>query len=170
MLALALLLAHAASAAAPAFDAGIHGYTGAAGGVVLDMPLDQAGRTGVALMGWPARFLGLGVRLDGGSYGLYGGDMGNAFAFAESQIRIDDRWTVGAGIGTPVAWVDYYCDGPCGGEMLWEYHHPIAALTGTYHVEKGLLHIPISLRGEASAARWAVGIDVGVGLRIHRGS
>ena len=165
---LSLLVAQAAAAADPLFDAGLHGFTAAAGGAAQPMPLDQAGRAGVALMGWPGRQVGLGVRLDGGSYGIYSRDATNAFAFAEGQVRFGERWSGGLGLGTPIAWLEYACEQGACEEGLWERHHPIAALTGTWNYEKGAFHLPISARIEASAARWAVGVDVGIGLRAHR--
>ena len=167
--ALVLLLAAPASAAAPLLDGTLHAFSGAGGGTGIEMPLNLAGRVGGAAMVWPVGSVGIGLRVDGGSYGLLTRDTSNAFAFAESQVKLADRWTAGLGVGLPVAWIEYSCQGSCE-RGVWEEHHPIGALTGTLHLEEGVLHVPISARAEVGADRWAVGIDVGFGFRIHRKS
>lgn len=165
---LAALSTPAAFAADPLLDLGVRGYAGPAGGVKLEMGPDLAGRGGVALVAWPARQVGLGLRVDTGSYGIVDSDAGNTFAFAEAQVRLAEGWEAGLGVGTPVVFYDYFCaEAPCE-EGLWARHYPIAALQAVRSFEHGLLHVPVALRGEVSAARWSVGLDVGLGLRAHR--
>ena len=165
-----LALTLSSQAADPLFDATLHVWSGAAGGIALPMDPDVPLHTGFSLMGWVTPDLGLGVRIDGGTYGLVSDDAKNLFPFLEAQYRLGPHWSLGAGVGTPMIYVDYYCNSGACDDGLWERHHPVFSANVTRDFELGPLRVPLSLRGEASQPRWALGVELGVGFRVHRAS
>ena len=116
LLAVALAAPSQAASGDPLLDLTIDGYLGGGYAVSRGEGADLMGRAGAALTGWVHPRVGLGVRADRGSYGLID-DEGNAFVFAEARYRLPARdLALGAGVGSPLAWVEYYCDanaGPC---------------------------------------------------------
>ena len=157
-----------AMAADPLLDVGLTGITGAAGGVAEPMDLDIPLLVGGAVMGWVTPAIGVGLSAHGGTYGAISDDLPNLFAFVDAQYRFSPDWSAGLGIGTPVIWDEHQCfTAPCS-SGLWEEHHPILSANATRDFEIGALHLPISLRGELSQPRWALGLELGVGLRLHR--
>lgn len=163
----ALALLSPALSAEPLLDLGLTAYSGTAGGVAEPMSPDVPLMLGVHALGWVTPKVGVGARVTGGSYGVVRGDEGNAFAFVEGQVQLSPAWSAGLGVGTPVIWIEHYCvTAPC--SALWEEHHPILALDATRDLSFGHLHLPLSLRAELSQPRWAVGVDLGVDLRLFR--
>jgi hypothetical protein len=154
----------------PLLDLTVQGYGGAGYAVTRGEGVDILGRAGGALTGWITPRVGLGVRADRGNYGLLDDDP-NAFVFAEGRYRLPDQdMAIGLGVGSPLAWVEYYCDvsaGPCV-EGPWEYHDPIGALSLTWEQGLGPLHLPLALRLEASKVRAGLGVDLGLGWRFRR--
>ncbi len=170
LLAAALAAPTQAAEGEPLLDLTLQGLAGGGYAVSRGDGADIMGRYGAALTGWVHPRVGLGVRLDRGTYGLID-DEGNAFAFAEARYRLPARdLALGAGVGTPVIWVEYFCDvnnGPCR-EGPWEYHDPIGTVSATWEKGLGPFHLPLALRLEASKVRVGLGVDVGFGWRFRR--
>lgn len=166
------LLSFAFAATDPAFDLDLRASAGPGGPTFVDGQVDLMGRAGLGATGWITRRVGLGFRLDAGSYGLLAPDGGNAFFFGEASGRVGDHLGVTAGVGTPIAWVEYGCfvdetgGSSCGGP--WEYHKPIGVLAATWDLSLGYLHFAPGARVEVGGSRWGVGADVAVGLRLPR--
>lgn len=154
----------------PLLDLTLQGYGGAGYAVTRGEGVDILGRAGGSLTGWITPRVGVALRADRGNYGLLDDDP-NAFVFAEGRYRLPEQdLTLGLGVGSPVIWVDYFCDasaGPCT-EGPWEYHDPIAALSLTWDQGLGPLHLPLAVRLEASKVRAGLGVDVGLGWRFRR--
>lgn len=179
-----LLLSSALAAPPPPlFDLGLDlssGLGGASPGLELsDGPDDgpQVGlffRGGLGLTAWVSPAVGLGVRVDGGSYALHPGDEGNIFVFAEARYRVD-HLVVGAGVGTALMWIEYNCiAGPTSTTPVscpqspWETHPPIATVSAAWDASQGAFLLTPGARLEASTTRWAVVADVRVGVRAVR--
>ncbi len=162
-----LLLAGSGS---PRLDLGVHGFLGASRWRQAGEPLDLAQRMGLGVTAWPTERLGLGLRLDAGSYGLRQHDPGNLFALAELSWRLDEAWSAGLGAGTTLLSVQVDCEpGPCA-EPEGLDRHPVAALWTTRQLSRGTLRLPLSLRGETAPQRWALGLELGIGLRVASAS
>ncbi len=169
LLVLALPCTHAA-AGDPLLDLTAPGYGGAGYAVSRGEGADLLEQAGAALTGWVPPRVGLELRADAGNYGLLD-DESNAFVFAEGRYRLPERdLALGLGVGSPVIWVDYFCDvdnGPCR-EGPWEYHDPIFAASLTLEQGLGPMHLPVALRLEGSKVRAGVGVDIGFGWRFRR--
>lgn len=162
MLTLILL---SAALSAPLLDVDLHGLVGPGGGVSYGPTLDLATRGGLQLTPWVTPRVGLDLRVDYGSYGAVSGDATNAFAFAGVRTGLTDDWGGALQVGTAVAWVEYAAgtDNP-----LWETHPPLFAAMATRELGLGALHVPVSVRAEASSVRWALALEAGLGLRASR--
>jgi len=156
----------------PAFDLDVRGSVGPAGPTFVDGQMDLMGRAGLGATGWITRRVGLGFRLDAGSYGLLAPDGGNGFFFGEASARVGDHLGLSAGVGTPIVWVEYVCIRDASGESScdgpWEYHKPIGVLAASWDLSVGHLHFAPGVRAEVGGSRWGVGADVAVGLRLRR--
>ncbi len=152
----------------PLLDLTVQGYGG------LGLPLsrgsgaDLLARAGGAFTGWISPHVGLGIRADSGTYGVFD-DEGNIFLFAEGRYRPPaGPFALGLGVGTPLVWVEYQCEGNSCVEGPWEYHDPIFTASATWERHLSRLHLPLSLRVEASKVRLGLGLDVGIGWRFRR--
>lgn len=164
-----LLLVALALAGEPLFDLAAVGTLGVGGATDGSGAFGGLGRGGLGLTGWLVPRLGLGGRIDVGSYGLLAGDDPNAFVFAALHYRATDTLTVTAGVGTPVVWVEYGCFDVRCPPGPWEYHRPIGALSAGWDLSRGALLLQPGLRAEVGGNRWGFGLDLAVGVRARRG-
>lgn len=165
---LLLGVALAAPPAAPLFDVTAVGLAGIGGSTDGSEVFGSLLRAGGGLTGWVVPRVGLGVRVDAGSYAASDDDDPNVFVFAEGRYRATDRLSLLAGVGTPVIWVEYYCvRAPCP-QGPWEYHSPIGAVAASVDLSRGALLVEPALRGEVGGSRWGVGVDLSLGVRARR--
>lgn len=164
MFATLLALALGSALAAPGFEVDVHAQIGPGGSQLGGRRPDAAGFLGISAMAWPSSRLGLGLRLDGGTFTLIGSDDSNLFGSLEGAVRLSDQWSAGLGLVVPLVQDRVECIvAPCPSGP-WS-HSPLGAAQVTRDVDLGALHLPLSLRAELGQQRWTLGLGVGLGLR-----
>lgn len=152
----------------PLFDIAAQGLVGAGGATDGTDVQGVLGRAGGSVTGWITPDVGLGLRIDMGSYGVLNYDDFNIFTFIEAGYRINDDLQVGLGVGTPVIWVEYNCiKAPCP-QGPWEYHRPIGTASASWDLSTGNLLFAPGARLEVGGNRWGLGADLTMGLRLNR--
>lgn len=155
-------------AAAPRLDLDGHLLAGAGGVADAAPALDLAGKAGLSALAWVGPSIGLGLRLDGGSYGLTTREEPNLFGFAQARVALAERWSAGLDLGSSLVVNQVMCvQAPCP-QGVWGERVPFGALELTRQIERGALHLPLAARLELSPETWMLGLDLGVGLRLGR--
>ena len=163
MIATLLALTLGFASAAPRVGVDVHAMAGPGGSLEGDFNPDLSGFLGVGAMVWPSSRLGLGLRLDGGSFQLIGQDDPNLFGSLEGAVRLSDHWGAGLGLVVPLGQDEVNCvAAPCPSGS-WT-HAPLGAAQVWRDLEVGALRLPIGLRAEVGQERWVLGAQVGLGL------
>ena len=165
-----LFVSHASAATGdPLLDLGVQAYGGVGYAVARGDGTDILGRVGGGIMGWVFPRVGLGVRVDYGSYALLG-DESAAFSFAESRFRLPEQdLALGFGVGRARILDQVVCYDPAGCPEVWDdYATAILVTSLTWEQGLGPLHMPLALRIEASNVRVGLGVDLGLGYRFRR--